>query len=104
MNNITPDEAYELLKEGVAESIDVRTPEEFLSGHIPSAENINVSDATFSEKVKTLDKGKKYVINCQHGMRSTRAVSLMHELGVTGAMNLAGGIVAWNEAGLPTEK
>lgn len=103
MNNILSEEAQKIIQNGGAAVIDVRAPEEFESGHISGAQNININDPAFVENVKVLDKEKAYVVNCQLGGRSSRAVSLMNELGFKNAMNLEGGITAWKNAGLPIE-
>lgn len=92
-----------MIEGGDVSVIDVRTPGEFTNGHIPGAQNIDISGASFTENVRTLDKDAKYIVNCQMGGRSARAVSLLKELGFKNAMNLEGGINAWKAAGLPVE-
>lgn len=103
MNNVTFDEAQEMIKNGVL-VIDVRTPAEFAEGHIPGAYNIDIHALDFTERIKAFDPEATYIINCQSGGRSARATSLMHELGFTKAVNLTGGITAWKAAGLPVER
>ncbi len=103
MNNILPEEAQKIIKSGEALVVDVRTPAEFASGHIPGAKNININDNSFSEKVRALDTNANYVINCQSGGRSSRATSIMRGLGFSKAKNLDGGIMAWKNAGLPVD-
>ncbi len=100
MINITPQESQELIKQG-ATALDVRTKEEYASGHVPEAVNIDFYDPTFEEKLKELDKTKQYVVNCQSGGRSSKATALMEQLGFADARNVSGGITAWKGAGLP---
>ena len=100
MKNVTPQESQELIGQG-AIAIDVRTKEEYASGHVPGATNIDISSSTFEEEIGKLDKSKQYVVNCLSGGRSSRAVARMDELGFTDARNVAGGITAWKSAGLP---
>lgn len=100
MNNIRPEEAQKIIESGEAVVIDVRTPEEFIQGHIQGAENINLNNVLFAEKVSVLNKDANYIINCQSGGRSARATSLMYELGFKNVSNLEGGIIAWKNAGL----
>lgn len=104
MNNILPIDAQKIIAGEGAAVIDVRTPSEFAGEHIPGAQNININDPLFAEKVKALGKDSRYVVNCQMGGRSSRAVSLMYELGFKNAKNLEGGINAWKSAGLPVER
>lgn len=100
MKNVTPQESQELIKQG-AIALDVRTKEEYAGGHVPEAMNIDISGTTFEEEIEKLDKNKQYVVNCQSGGRSSRAVARMMELGFTNACNVSGGITAWKGAGLP---
>lgn len=103
MKTFTPEEATQAIGQG-ALVIDVRTTDEFADGHIHGAQNINISDPLFGERVRALDKEATYVVNCQSGGRSSRAVSLMNELGFKNAHNLTGGIIAWKNAGFPVDQ
>ena len=50
-----------------------------------------------------LASGKKLVIYCATGGRSTLATKTLVDMGITNAVNLAGGFAAWREAGAPIE-
>lgn len=104
MKTITAKEVQELIGKGEVIIIDVRTPAEYDAGHIHSAQNINIGSPSFTEKIKELDKNAEYIVNCERGGRSGRAVALMDELGFSKAQNLGGGILAWEKEGLPIEK
>ncbi|MGK4569175.1 thioredoxin domain-containing protein [Flavobacterium sp. 3HN19-14] len=86
--------------------IDVRSPEEFNSGHIDNAANINWNGDDFEGKIKALDKSKPVFVYCMSGGRSHAAASKMEALGFTNITELQGGILKWNAAGLgkPTDK
>jgi len=103
MIHVTPKEALELMEKG-ASAIDVRTKEEYAGGHIEGAVNIDIYHDSFEEELKKLDKDKQYVVNCQSGGRSSKAVARMEELGFSSACNVAGGMNAWEEAGLPVAR
>ena len=75
--------------------LDVRTEEEFRSGRIPEAININVMGGSFIDKVDLLDKSKTYFVYCRSGGRSGQACSFMARRGFN-VYNLAGGIMNWN--------
>ncbi|QHT72259.1 rhodanese-like domain-containing protein [Rhodocytophaga rosea] len=79
-----------------AHLLDVRTNDEFASGHISGAENLNISDAAFSRKLALLDKNKSYYVYCRSGGRSGQACSVMADLGFTKVYNLNRGILGWN--------
>ena len=104
MKTVTAKEAQKLIEEGEAVVIDVRTPAEYEAGHIQNAQNIDIQSPLFIEKIKALDLNAEYIVNCERGGRSSRAVSLMSEIGFSKAFNLEGGILAWEKEGLPIEK
>lgn len=104
MKTITAKEAQELIEKGKVMVIDVRTPSEYNAGHIQNAQNINIQSPSFIEKIKMLDQDAEYLVNCERGGRSSKAVSLMNELGFLKAFNLGGGILAWMKEGLPIDK
>ena len=80
--------------------LDVRTPEEFNVDKIDKSININILDADFESKTKTLDKLKPVFVYCKAGSRSSKAASKLADLGFTIIYNLEGGIMKWNASGL----
>ena len=68
--------------------IDVRTPEEFESGHLAGALNINWEGAEFMQAVDALDKSANYAIYCRSGNRSAQAIDMMASMGFTNLTNL----------------
>lgn len=74
--------------------VDVRTPEEFASGHLLGAININLEDPAFAANIAGLDKGVTYAVYCRSGRRSTLASDAMAAAGFTSVVNLAGAGVA----------
>jgi protein disulfide-isomerase len=84
--------------------LDVRTPREFASGHLPGALNLDVSAADFKQKAVALDKSKTYLVHCASGMRSLTACNTLSRLGFSELYNLPGGFRAWARAGKPVEK
>ncbi len=82
--------------------VDVRTPEEFKTGFISGAVNINWEDSlSFQQEILKLDKAETVYIYCKSGRRSSYAMDWMLANGFTKVIHLSGGIMAWNEAGLP---
>ena len=98
---VDPAETQRLVDDG-AEVIDVRTPEEFATGHLAGAENIDVQAANFHERVDGLDRDGTYVLYCRSGARAGAAGEMMLEMGFTDVAN-AGGFETLASAGLPTE-
>lgn len=79
--------------------LDVRTPGEFITGHIANAINIDVEGMQFNAEVSKLDKSKTYAVYCHSGRRSGIATAEMSKLGFKTLFNLEGGIGAWIAAG-----
>lgn len=79
--------------------LDVRTAEEYASGHIPGSVHIDIRSKDFAETVSKLDKSKTYLVHCASGGRSAKACKQMDAAGFKETVNLQGGIVAWEAAG-----
>ena len=58
----------------------------------------------FSDEIQKLDKTKPYLVYCRSGRRSAAAMQQMKDAGFTNVTNLDGGIMGWQNAGLPVEK
>lgn len=82
-----------------AQLLDVRTPEEFSSGHIENATNVNWNGDDFVAKAEKYDKSKPVFVYCKVGGRSAQAADKLAELGFKEIYNLDGGIMKWNAAG-----
>ena len=82
--------------------VDVREQHEWDAGHIPGAEHVPL--ATVEQEIpKRLPKDAPIVTQCRSGVRSAKAAFALQQLGYTNVASLAGGILAWQEAGLPVE-
>ena len=84
--------------------LDVREDKEYVAGHIPKARHIPLS--ALPSRLGELEKfkSKPIVVNCRSGQRSARACGILKKHGFEKAVNLAGGIMAWESAHLPVEK
>jgi phage shock protein E len=79
--------------------LDVRTPAEYATGHLPNAQNIDIESADFATKIGALDKNATYAVYCHSGNRSGVALEQMTAAGFTHVYDLAGGITAWQSMG-----
>ena len=99
---VQPKEALVIFKNNPnSQLIDVRTKEEFDSGHINNAVNIPVTDADFSKRIDKLNKQKSVYVYCRSGSRSARATKEMVKLGFTHLYDMEGGIISWKNEGFP---
>ncbi len=84
-----------------AQLIDVRTPGEFQGGFIENAVNIDWNSSNFSKETSKLDKQIPIFVYCLSGGRSAAAASSLRKAGFKKVVELEGGIMAWQSAGLP---
>jgi len=101
-------EAVEAFKASVSKDtiqlVDVRTPGEFVQGHLKDAVNINLKQADFlAQFEKAVDKKKTVYVYCRSGSRSAYASKILSQAGFT-VVNLSGGILGWQRAQYPIEK
>ena len=79
--------------------VDVRTPEEFASGHLLGAINIPLSD--LQENLQTwiprLPKDVPIVLQCSSGVRSVQAAQILLWAGFTNVLSFEGGITEWTK-------
>lgn len=81
--------------------LDVRTAEEYKSGHINNALQANwLNKAEFYDRTAHLDKSKPVYIYCLSGGRSGAAAAALREKGYQ-VTNLEGGIAAWKQSNKP---
>jgi thioredoxin len=85
-----------------AQILDVRTPEEYATGHIENSDNVNWLSESFVLRTDKYDKTKPVFVYCKSGGRSIKASEKLAELGFTTVYNLDGGMLKWDAAGLST--
>jgi sulfur dioxygenase len=84
--------------------IDVREQHEFVGelGHVPGSRLVPL--ATVLDAARDWPRDDDMVMICRSGNRSGRAAQALAGIGFSRVMNLTGGMLAWNAAGLPIEK
>ncbi|MDO5440556.1 MAG: rhodanese-like domain-containing protein [Erysipelotrichaceae bacterium] len=91
---ISMEEAKEIFKtKGDYIIVDVRRPDEFAEGHIPSAINIVNEEITTAPK-ELKDKSQVIYVYCRSGRRSKEASEKLVNLGYTNIIEF-GGIIDW---------
>jgi rhodanese-related sulfurtransferase len=96
-HTVAPTRAKELDN---AQFVDVRTAEEFEAGHIPGARLVQLDEV--QSAAGSFDRDRPVVFYCRSGDRSTLAVDAFRASGWD-AYAIEGGLVAWDEEGLPLE-
>jgi rhodanese-related sulfurtransferase len=101
---VVPTEAVLLMNREKAVLIDVCEPNEFAQGHAVGSKNIPLAQLEAQLPSVVKNKSVPVILVCQSGGRASRAASQAKKLGYERAQALAGGLKAWREASLPTEK
>ena len=84
--------------------VDVRTPGEFESAHIPSAVNIPLDQVDAHLRRIVTAAGGRMVLVCQSGQRATTAAGKLAAAGLDDIAVLDGGMNSWIAAGGPVER
>jgi len=98
---VTVEEAGALIERGGLQVIDVREPWEYEEAHIAGCRLIPLGDvpARYGE----IDPSTPALVYCRSGGRSAKAVRFLLDRGYGKVVNMAGGMLAWANAQLPTE-
>lgn len=100
-NAINPDAFLKAISAGKIQVLDVRTADEYKSGHINNALQANWLDKNeFNDRTSHLDKNKTVYIYCLSGGRSGAAAEVLRTKGYN-VINLEGGINAWKRESKP---
>lgn len=92
---LSVDEYKTQIGKGKIQLVDVRTPNEYNSGHIKNAKNIDFFAASFESQFEKLDKEKPLYIYCRSGARSKKASNKLADMGFTEIYDLKGGYQNW---------
>jgi rhodanese-related sulfurtransferase len=101
VRDLTPQEVARGLADGRFVLVDVREPNETALERFPDAVLVPLS--TFDPADIPEPGGREVVFACRSGRRSVTASLAAQEQGFAYGSHLAGGILAWKAAGLPTE-
>ena len=104
IEDVNTENFHQLIEKGDGIIIDVRTSQEFNSGHIIDATNIDFYSDDFTDKLKIVRKDVPIYVYCRSGGRSSSAADKMEKLGFTKVYNMIGGIGSWQSKGYETIK
>ena len=101
VRDLTPQEVAQGLRDGRLLLVDVREPNETAVERFPEAVLVPLS--SFDPAAIPEPAGRDVVFACRSGRRSVTASLVAQEQGFPYGSHLAGGILAWKAAGLPTK-
>ena len=101
VTNLTPEQVAQGIKEGRMLLVDVRELNETGVESYPEAVIVPLS--VFDPSAIPDPQGKQVVFACRSGRRSITASVAAQDAGYPYSAHLAGGIIGWKAAGLPTK-
>lgn len=102
--SVAPAALLERLDDGAAAPyvLDVRTAEEYVSGHVPGA--VNIPYDKLAARLAEVPKDRDVVLYCRSGRRAQIAGEVLADNGYARLAYLQGDMPAWADQGRPVEK
>jgi sulfur-carrier protein adenylyltransferase/sulfurtransferase len=108
IEQLSPEQAYEEIKNANGDLVllDIREPHEHAEVHLEGDVLVPpVEVAELAADQRAPDTSRRLILYCRSGARSARAAHLLQEqFGYDNVANVEGGILAWQEAGLPVDE
>lgn len=108
IEDVTLEEAFTLMEDNQGRDgfviIDLRSAEEYASGHIEGAINLDYTSTDFSQELDELDRSKTYLLYAYKDDVSGEVLDMMGELGFAEVYNMLGGMERWEKIRLPKVK
>ncbi|MBK5290457.1 MAG: MBL fold metallo-hydrolase [Acidobacteriia bacterium] len=79
--------------------LDIRAPREWNAKHVTGSVNIPLNH--LQERIAEVPRDRRLAVHCTGGYRSSIAVSILNQHGITNLVEMAGGLAAWEAAKLP---
>lgn len=102
VKEISPTDAQQRQREQTAIIVDVREQDEWQDGHIPGAKHIPLGD--MQARAEEILSSPAVIFVCRSGSRSASAAKAFERVGHPDVSSLAGGLQAWQRAGLPLKR
>ena len=104
VTEISPNDAAKKTETGEAVIIDVRDKDEWDEGHIPNAVHLSRGTIELDIEEEVPDPNAVIICHCGGGGRSALAAESLQKMGYKNVRSMAGGLKAWEGAGLPVTK
>jgi rhodanese-related sulfurtransferase len=96
---VSVQQAHDQLENGTAVMVDVREPDEIAESAV--AGTIDIPLGQLEARAGEIPTGKPVLVFCRSGNRSQEGTAILAAKGYD-ASSVEGGIIAWQDAGLPT--
>lgn len=97
-------EVTELINRRNALVLDVRSAQEYATGHLPQARHAELASLPERANLIAKNKANPIVLVCQTGQRAAKAEAILKQAGYSEVFCLQGGLDGWKQAGLPLVK
>ncbi len=97
-------QATQMINQGKTVLVDVRTPDEFATGHVRGAINIPLKELPKRLGELEKSKSKNIIVVCQAGLQSAKATAHFNQAGFNEVFSLSGGLSAWQSQGMPVAR
>ncbi len=101
IEEIEPSEAAEEIDGGDVVLVDTREPHEYQEAHLEGGRLVPPGLLGDEIEAAAPDKSARTILYCRSGNRSAIAAAQMQAMGYTDVASMAGGILLWQEQGLP---
>lgn len=101
VEEIEPFEAAQEIEGGGVALVDTREPHEYQEAHLENGKLVPPGLLADEIEAAAPDKSARTILYCRSGNRSFKAAEQLEALGYTDVASMAGGILAWQEQGLP---
>ena len=98
-----PNDAALELGCGVATLIDVRSAEDWESGHARGARHLDRGEIEVEIEEQVPDFDQRIICYCGGGSRSALVAESLQKMGYRNVRSMSGGFRAWKSAGLPSD-
>jgi len=103
INEIGPGEATRMLNHDNAVIVDMREDKDYREGHIVNAVHTPASNSDAVQKLEKF-RDRPVIVYCRSGNSSAGFCRKLRKQGFASVYNLAGGVLAWQKAGLPLNR
>ncbi len=101
IEEIQPFEAAQEIEGGNVVLVDTREPHEYQEAHLEGGKLVPPAMVADEIEAAAPDKAARTLVYCRSGKRSALATAQMQAMGYTDVASVEGGIIAWQEQGLP---
>src|SRR5215218_604143 len=101
IEEIEPFEAAEEINGGDVVLIDTREPHEYQEAHLENGKLVPPGLLADEIAAAAPDKSARTILYCRSGNRSALAAAQLQQLGYENVASMSGGILQWQEQGLP---